>query len=97
MWFHSEMNIAFTDITRIKNWVAQLWKEHLGDSISIDKARDLIEKPDDALNFFKAQAARNKAALEAGQMPEGRVYEMGTVFPPRKLEGIDLGSVLAER
>jgi hypothetical protein len=34
--------------------------------------------------------------MEAGTMPEGRVYEMGTVFPERKLEGIDLGSVPVE-
>ena len=29
MWFHSEMNIAFMDTALIKNWVAQLWSEHL--------------------------------------------------------------------
>ena len=96
MWFHSEMNIAFTDNTRIKNWVAQLWKEHLGDTISIDKVRELIENPGEALNYFKEQATRNKTALEDGQRPEGRVYEMGTVFPPRKLDGIVPGDVLVE-
>ena len=88
MWFHSEMNIVFTDIARIKDWVAQLWSEHLG--VSIEKVMELIKKPEEALNFFKEQAARNKAALVGGQMPEGRVYEMGTVFPERKLDGIVL-------
>jgi hypothetical protein len=75
------------------NWVAQLWSEHL--RVQIDKAKTLIEKPDDALAFFKAQAVRNKAAMEGETMPEGRVYGMGTVFPERKLEAIDLGSVPA--
>ena len=96
MWFHSEINIAFTEITRIKNWVAQLWKEHLGVLISIDKVRELIEKPNEALDLFKAQAVRNKAAMEAGTMPEGRVYVFGTVFPPRKLDDIILGNVPTE-
>ena len=82
-WFHSEMNIAFTDITRIKDWVAKLWKEHL--QISIDRAKELIEKPDDALGFFKAQAVLNKIAMERGKMPEGRVYQKGTVFPREKV------------
>jgi hypothetical protein len=31
--------------------------------------------------------------MEGGTMPEGRVYEMGTIFPARELAGIDLGSV----
>ena len=70
MWFHSEMNIAFTDITRIKKWVAQLWSEHLG--ISIEEAAGLIiKKPADALAFFKAQATYNTAALTNGQEPKG--------------------------
>jgi p-aminobenzoyl-glutamate transporter AbgT len=87
MWFHSEMNIAFTDITRIKNWVAQLWSEHLG--ISVVEASGLIEKPDKALATFKEQAAWNTAALTNGQQPKGRVYEKeGTVFPPRNLKGL---------
>ena len=43
MWFHSEMNIAFTDIGRIKDWVAQLWSEHLGFRVE-RKRSDLIEK-----------------------------------------------------
>ena len=96
MWFHSEMNIAFTDVARIKNWVAQLWSEHLGDSITIDKVKELIGNPEEALNFFKEQATLSEAAVEGGTMPEGRVYEMGTVFPERKLEGIVLGSVPVE-
>ena len=54
MWFHSEMNIAFTDTAQIKNWVAQLWSEHL--QVSVEKAMELIGKPEDALNFFKDQA-----------------------------------------
>jgi len=92
MWFHSEMNIAFTDIARIKNWVAQLWSEHLG--ISIEDASGLIEKPDEALATFKEQAEWNTAALKNGQEPKGRVYQKeGTVFPPRELTGIDLGTV----
>lgn len=87
MWFHSEMNIAFTDITRIKNWVAQLWSEHLG--ISVEEASGLIEKPDKALATFKEQATWNTAALTNGQQPKGRVYEKeGTVFPPRNLKGL---------
>ncbi len=82
MWFHSEMNIAIMDVALIKNWVAQLWSEHL--QVSVEQAMGLIEKPGDALTFFKAQAARNKAALEQGQMPEGRVYDwQGTDFPKR--------------
>jgi phosphatidylserine/phosphatidylglycerophosphate/cardiolipin synthase-like enzyme len=92
MWFHSEMNIAFTDIVRINNWVATLWKEHLG--ISLEDALALIKKPDEALNSFKKQAQWNTAALTNGQTPKGRVYEKeGTVFPPRNLAGIDLGNV----
>lgn len=89
MWFHSEMNIAFIDTALIKNWVAQLWSEHL--QVSVEQAMGLIEKPDDALTFFKAQAVRNKAALENGQMPEGRVYDwQGIDFPARELDGIEL-------
>jgi hypothetical protein len=34
--------------------------------------------------------------MEAGTMPEGRVYVMGTVFPERELEGIDLGNISVE-
>ena len=69
MWFHSEMNIAFMDVTRIKTWVAQLWSEHL--RIPVEQAAELIEKPGDAFAFFKAQAVRNKEAMEKGLMPEG--------------------------
>jgi phosphatidylserine/phosphatidylglycerophosphate/cardiolipin synthase-like enzyme len=87
MWFHSEMNIAFTDRDRIKNWVAQLWKEHLG--VSIEEALALMEKPDEALDTFKKQAEWNTAALTNGQAPRGRVYwKEGTVFPERKLAGL---------
>ena len=57
MWFHSEMNIAFTDTALIKNWVARLWSEHL--QIAVAEALALIETPDDALTFFRAQADRN--------------------------------------
>jgi hypothetical protein len=89
------MNIVFTDIARIKNWVAKLWSEHL--RVSVDRAMELIHKPEEALNFFREQAARNKAALGRGQIPERRVYEMGTVFPARELDGIELGIVPAER
>jgi phosphatidylserine/phosphatidylglycerophosphate/cardiolipin synthase-like enzyme len=87
MWFHSEMNIAFNDMTRIKNWVAQLWSEHLG--VSIEDALGFIVNPDKALAKFKEQAAHNTAALTKGQEPTGRVYEKeGTVFPPRNLAGL---------
>src|SRR5208283_1910746 len=72
MWFHSEMNITFADTARIKNWVAQLWSEHL--QVPVGKAMELIGKPEDALSFFKDQAARNGVALKEGRMPEGRVY-----------------------
>ena len=92
MWFHSEMNIAFTDTALIKNWVAQLWSEHL--QISVEKAMELIEKPEDAFTFFKDQAARNMAALEKGRMPEGRVYDWKTTsFPAREFDGIDLSAL----
>jgi phosphatidylserine/phosphatidylglycerophosphate/cardiolipin synthase-like enzyme len=91
MWFHSEMNIAFIDTALIKKWVAQLWSEHL--RISVDETIKLIEKPEDAFNFFKEQATRNKAALETGLMPEGRVYNWGIEFPARVLDGINLGAV----
>jgi phosphatidylserine/phosphatidylglycerophosphate/cardiolipin synthase-like enzyme len=92
-WFHSEMNIAFNDITRIKNWVAQLWKEHLG--ITIEDAIALIDNPDEALNTFKKQAEWNTATLTNGEKPVGRVYgKEGTVFPERDLKGIDLRTVV---
>jgi phosphatidylserine/phosphatidylglycerophosphate/cardiolipin synthase-like enzyme len=93
MWFHSEMNIAFMDAARIKNWVAQLWSEHL--RISAGEAMELIEKPEGALKFFKNQATRNETALEGGLMPDGRVYSWRSIeFPARELDGINLGSVL---
>ena len=89
MQFHSEMNVAFMDSARIKNWVAQLWAEHL--NVPLDKAMELIAKPDDAFNFFKEQAVRNGVAMEKGLIPEGRVYyREGTGFPPRTFEGITL-------
>ena len=59
----------------------------------VDKAMELIAKPDDAFNFFRAQAARNLAALQAGTMPEGRVYDWETAFPPRVLNGVDLSTL----
>jgi len=89
MWFHSEMNIALMDPALIKNWVAQLWSEHL--PISVDEAKELIGKPEAALNFFKDQAARNQKALYQGTSPAGRVYDWkSTEFPARDLTGIDL-------
>ena len=92
MWFHSEMNVAFMDRVRIKNWVAQLWSEHL--NVPVDKALELIADPDDAFNFFKQQAIRNRAALDKGLPPEGRVYyREGIDFPPREFEGISLAPV----
>ena len=88
MWFHSEMNIAFMDRPRIEQWVAQLWSEHLG--IPVVQALELIAKPADAFNFFKAQADHNRTlVLQNGEAPVGRVfYKQGTQFPPRRLEGI---------
>ena len=57
----------------------------------LDKAMELIAKPDDAFNFFKEQAVRNGVAMEKGLIPEGRVYyREGTGFPPRTFEGITL-------
>jgi phosphatidylserine/phosphatidylglycerophosphate/cardiolipin synthase-like enzyme len=92
MWFHSEMNIAFMDTALIKNWVAQLWSEHL--RVSVDDAKELIEKPDDALTFFKAQADDNYNALKQGLVPKGRVYDWkSTQFPARDLAGINLDEV----
>ena len=88
MWFHSEMNVAFSDTTQIKNYTAQLWSEHL--QASVELTMELIGKPEDALSFFKDQAARNRAALKDGQMPEGRIYDWNTEFPARNLDGIDL-------
>ncbi|MGO8942875.1 MAG: phospholipase D-like domain-containing protein [Syntrophobacteraceae bacterium] len=93
MWFHSEMNIAFIDTALIKNWVAQLWSEHL-QKVSVEEAMQLLGKPQDAFNFFKDQAARNLAALEGGRMPEGRVYDWKTTsFPTREFDGIDLSAL----
>jgi phosphatidylserine/phosphatidylglycerophosphate/cardiolipin synthase-like enzyme len=91
MWFHSEMNIAFADAVCIKNWVARLWSEHL--QVPVEKAVELIGKPEDALGFFKDQADRNLEALKVGRMPEGRVYRWGCEFPPRQLDGIDVGGL----
>jgi hypothetical protein len=90
MWFHSEMNIAFMNPDLIKNWVAHLWSEHL--PVSKEQALDLIEKPGDALTFFRMQADNNKKAL--GLKPAGRVYYWkGTDFPARDLTGINLDDV----
>ena len=91
MWFHSEMNIAFTDIVLIKNWIAQLWSEHL--NVPVEVTMELIDKPDDAFSFFQAQAIRNQEALKNGQMPKGHVYDWYTAFPERKLDGIDLDTL----
>ena len=80
MWFHSEMNIAFTDIALIKNWVAQLWSEHL--QIPVEAAMGLIETHD-ALNFFKEQAADNQKALKQGVLtraPEGAGVRLDIKF-----------------
>jgi phosphatidylserine/phosphatidylglycerophosphate/cardiolipin synthase-like enzyme len=93
MWFHSEMNVAFADRSRVVNWVAQLWSEHL--KASLDTTNALIAKPGDALNFFREQAIRNKAAMDKSLKPEGCVYYRAeTDFPPRAFAGIDIGSVL---
>jgi phosphatidylserine/phosphatidylglycerophosphate/cardiolipin synthase-like enzyme len=91
MWFHSEMNIAFMDTALIKNWVAQLWSEHL--QVSGEEALWLIGKPDDALTFFRVQADGNKDLFEQGLVPKGRVYHWGTEFPKPDLAGIDLSPV----
>jgi phosphatidylserine/phosphatidylglycerophosphate/cardiolipin synthase-like enzyme len=89
MWFHSEMNIAFSDAERIQSWVAQLWAEHL--QIPVDDARQLMTKPDDAFALFKQKAANNLQAMANGLMPVGRVFPWdGIDFPPRKLDGINL-------
>jgi phosphatidylserine/phosphatidylglycerophosphate/cardiolipin synthase-like enzyme len=92
MWFHSEMNIAFVDTNLIKNWVAQLWSEHL--EISVVDAMWYLERPDDAFTFFRLQAENNLKALNNKQVPEGRVYDWkNTTFPPRDLTSINLGEV----
>ena len=99
MWFHSEMNIAFTDREMIKNWVARLWCEHL--QIPVDEAKALIDNPSEALQRFKEQATRNtnllnQAVLTYQESPEGRVYHwITTEFPPRNLTGINLPVPLA--
>ncbi|MGO9622280.1 MAG: phospholipase D-like domain-containing protein [Desulfobaccales bacterium] len=93
MWFHSEMNIAFIDSDLIKNWVAQLWAEHL-QKLSVEDAQELIKKPDMALKFFKDQAGSNLEALNNKQVPAGRVYDWkDTDFPERNLTGINLDKV----
>jgi len=92
MWFHSEMNIAFRDPAKINDWVAQLWSEHL--QIPVDDAKELIKKPDEALKFFKDQAADNAVALNQQGRPKGRVYDWkSTEFPARDLAGINLAEV----
>ena len=93
MWFHSEMNITFADTAKIKNWVAQLWSEHL--QVSVEIALGLIENPANALSFFNDQATHNLVALQRGWMPKGRIYYWGTVFPKRELDGISLGALPA--
>jgi phosphatidylserine/phosphatidylglycerophosphate/cardiolipin synthase-like enzyme len=92
MWFHSEMNIAFMNPDLIKNWVSQLWAEHL--RISINDAMGYLEKPDDALTLFRVQAESNLEALNNNQVPAGRVYDWKkTDFPARDLTGINLDEV----
>ena len=92
MWFHSEMNIAFTDSERVQDWVTQLWSEHL--QIPIDKAQQLLQSPAEAFDFFNQQADDNKAAMVNGSMPVGRVYPWeDTDFPARTFDGIDLGKI----
>jgi phosphatidylserine/phosphatidylglycerophosphate/cardiolipin synthase-like enzyme len=92
MWFHSEINIAFMDPDLIKNWVAQLWSEHL--QVPAEQAKDLIEKPDVALTFFRMQADNNKTDLNNEQGTTGRVYDWKeTDFPDRNLTGINLNEV----
>ena len=98
MWFHSEMNIAFMDPDLIKGWVARLWCEHL--QISVDEAKDLIGKPNEALARFKAQATSNLAKLNSNQAPEGRVFDRegwnDTNIPAQDLTGIVLPVPLAD-
>jgi phosphatidylserine/phosphatidylglycerophosphate/cardiolipin synthase-like enzyme len=92
MWFHSEMNIAFTDSERVLDWVAQLWSEHL--QIPVAKAQQLLQSPADAFDFFNQQAEANKSAMAGGSLPAGRVYPWyGINFPERTLDGIDLSKV----
>jgi hypothetical protein len=93
MWFHSEMNIACTDYALIKDWVGQLWSEHL--CISIAEASRLLSSPNEAFDFFKEQAQRNLQAMNDGLLPDGCVYPReGTIFPSRELDGINLTSVI---
>jgi cardiolipin synthase A/B len=91
MWFTSEMNIALMDRELITEWVAELWSENL--QMPLAEARDLLQDPPSALAFFKEQAARNLAAMQRGENPEGRVYPWETQFPPRDFAGIDLSEV----
>lgn len=92
MWFHSEMNIAFMDKVLIRKWVAELWQEHL--QVPEKTASGLIDKPDDALAFFRSQADRNLKAMKRGEKPEGRVYGWKDAdFAAPDLSGIDLDEV----
>ena len=89
MWFHSEMNIAFIDVARIKAWAAQLWSEHL--NVPVEQATRLLANPEETFEFFRGQAIGNKAALVKGLIPEGCVYDRaGITFPSRKLDGINV-------
>ena len=89
MWFHSEMNVALRDSARIREWVAQLWPEHL--HMPVARAAALIASPEAAFDFFREQAIRNRSALQAGLTPEGRVYfREGAAFPPRNFAGMSL-------
>ena len=72
MWFHSEMNIAFTNAERIQSWVAQLWAEHL--QIPGDAARQLMANPDEAFALFKPKAGANQQAMTNGGVLDGRVF-----------------------
>ena len=91
MWFDAEMNIALMDRSLITAWVAELWSEHL--QITVAAARELLNDPRSALNFFEEQAARNLAAMRRGEQPAGRVFPWGKNFPTREFTGIDLTQV----
>ena len=58
----------------------------------IEKAMALIAKPEDAFDFFKEQAIRDKSALQKGLTPEGRFYPQEDLFLAPEFAGCNRSS-----